>query len=597
MTGEGSMGGEIFESLRMLLMVSDIVVAVFAVSFSCIAIPFYGVRMRSAKSVVGSKPPANLRAFHAHGSAVHVRAAIEDFARRNGYAIAHADDMRGLLVLAGKPKSIFVPGLFFPVYLNQPAPDQVLVSVGCVSPLSGLVIPGEFPRSNSRGQNDFMHQLAADIVSSDHPSAPRLDGKQANPSVASDEVEAARTQRQYGPLVRMYVVAMVLYILLVVAVAVGVLLLPQQVFAGKSAGSIAVMVLFHIAMVVGCALYLQLLYRERGQTDALLRRVAAVEPLPQVRPPVARDAEPMPKNIIPLKTQISHGVIALALLGYGTYGIVVDEIIVPGKHSAIVLHGWAAGVLYAAMICAVLVLVSVIVDNYDKRDNERYYHLFAHFFQSLGYALFFVAVIVSIVVGSEPREYVKAMALAEKGDAAAQYSVGHELWYGKGVRQNFTEALSWLRKSAEQGDADAMNLIGYMHFYGEGVPVSLTEAETWYRRGATAGSARALNNLGLMYMDLQIRPKDFAKGVEYLRMAAERGNGRAMYNLGRAYRDGKGVEQDYAQAHAWFNLSSSAGVERGTEYAQDLESNMDADERREAQRLEDEWRRTHPAGR
>src|SRR6185295_17008064 len=103
---------------------------------------------------------------------------------RKDYAIAHTDDTRGLLVLAGKPTSLFAPGMFFPVYLNQPAPDQVLVSVGCISPLSGLVIPGEFPKANSRVQNDFMHQIAADIVSSDHPSAPRLDGKQANPAVA-----------------------------------------------------------------------------------------------------------------------------------------------------------------------------------------------------------------------------------------------------------------------------------------------------------------------------------------------------------------------------------------------------------------------------
>jgi TPR repeat protein len=249
------------------------------------------------------------------------------------------------------------------------------------------------------------------------------------------------------------------------------------------------------------------------------------------------------------------------------------------------------------MLCAALVLVSVIVDNYDERDNERYYHRFAHFFQALGYVLFCAAVVVPLFTGSAPREYVRDRARAEKGDAAAQYSVGRYLWYGDGVRQDFGEALDWLHKSAEQGDGDAMNLIGYMYEHGQGVRTNTLEAATWYRRGVAAGSARAQNNLGLMYMDLKIAPKDYVKGVEYLRMAAEQGHHRAMFNLGKAYRDGKGVEQSYPQAHAWFSLSVTADFEYGTEYARSLESDMDADERREAQSLEDEWRRTHPRGR
>jgi TPR repeat protein len=299
------------------------------------------------------------------------------------------------------------------------------------------------------------------------------------------------------------------------------------------------------------------------------------------------------KNILSLNQQIGHTLVALFLLGYGTYGFMVDEIIVPGKKSSITLHGWSVWVIFGAMICAALVLLSVVVDNYDPRDDERYYHIFAHVFQGLGWTLFVVAIYGQLFAESAPREYVKARALAEKGDAAAQYSVGHYFWYGGDVRQNFAEALIWLRKSAAQGDADAMNLIGYMNFYGQGVPVNLAEAEIWYRRGAMVGSARAQNNLGLMYFDLQIRPKDYEQAVEWFRKAAEQGNARALYNLGRAYEQGKGVEQDWVQAHMWYSLAGRAGFDYGGKRAKTLESDMDAADIAQANSLAQQWQATH----
>lgn len=299
------------------------------------------------------------------------------------------------------------------------------------------------------------------------------------------------------------------------------------------------------------------------------------------------------KNVIPLQTQIGHALAALALLGYGTYGVVVDEIIVPGKHSTLVLHGWSVWAIYAAMICGALVLLSVVVDNYDPRDDERYYHIFAHTFQALGWGLFFVAAFGPLFVESLPREVVKLQALAEKGDADAEQQLGVRYAKGDGVKRNYAEAMALFRKAAAQGNLKAVNDVGIMYFYGEGVPRNVDEAARWYRQAAEAGLPAAENNLGVMYIDLQIRPKDFAQGVEWLRRAAEQGYPRALLNLGKAYERGTGVEQDWVQAHLWYSLAAAGGLEAGTRRAKALESDMKPGEIAEADSLAQRWSETH----
>ena len=45
--------------------------------------------------------------------------------------------------------------------------------------------------------------------------------------------------------------------------------------------------------------------------------------------------------------------------------------------------------------------------------------------------------------------------LAEAGDEAAQYIIGHMYYNGEGVPQDYKEAVKWYRLAAERGFADA----------------------------------------------------------------------------------------------------------------------------------------------
>lgn len=57
-------------------------------------------------------------------------------------------------------------------------------------------------------------------------------------------------------------------------------------------------------------------------------------------------------------------------------------------------------------------------------------------------------------------DYVTALEewkpLAEQGDAAAQFYLGVMYYYGRGVPQNYNEAVKWYTKAAEQGETPAI---------------------------------------------------------------------------------------------------------------------------------------------
>ena len=86
-------------------------------------------------------------------------------------------------------------------------------------------------------------------------------------------------------------------------------------------------------------------------------------------------------------------------------------------------------------------------------------------------------------------------ALAERGDAQAQFNLGVKYANGRGVRQDDEEAVKWFTLAAEQGDASAQFSLGVMYEKGHGVSRDDDEAVKWYRLAAKQGYANAQRNL------------------------------------------------------------------------------------------------------
>lgn len=150
---------------------------------------------------------------------------------------------------------------------------------------------------------------------------------------------------------------------------------------------------------------------------------------------------------------------------------------------------------------------------------------------------------------------------AEQGDSLSQYTLALMYHHGKGVPQDYREALRWYRKAADQGNVRAQYALGYMNYVGEGVPQNFNEAFNWYRKAADQGDGKAQYALGLSLYNGRGVPQDFVKSAHWYRKAADQGIAQAQYCLGYMYYYGQGVPQDRAEADRWLHKAAAQGDE------------------------------------
>ena len=87
---------------------------------------------------------------------------------------------------------------------------------------------------------------------------------------------------------------------------------------------------------------------------------------------------------------------------------------------------------------------------------------------------------------------------AEQGLAEAQSSLGLSYNLGRGVPQDFKEAVKWFRLVAEQGLADAQKNLGWMYANGQGVIRNDVHAHMWFNISASQGQEEAKENRDLI---------------------------------------------------------------------------------------------------
>jgi clan AA aspartic protease (TIGR02281 family) len=145
--------------------------------------------------------------------------------------------------------------------------------------------------------------------------------------------------------------------------------------------------------------------------------------------------------------------------------------------------------------------------------------------------------------------------LADQGQAASQHILGLAYHYGRGVKQDDTEAAKWFHKAADQGYPDAQFLLGRCYENGLGVRQDYAEAVKWYRKAADQGHANAQNDLGVAYLKGEGVPQDYAQSVNWFRKSSEQGNANGQWLLGKMYQSGQGVPQNYVQAYMWINIA------------------------------------------
>jgi len=150
-------------------------------------------------------------------------------------------------------------------------------------------------------------------------------------------------------------------------------------------------------------------------------------------------------------------------------------------------------------------------------------------------------------------DYIKAyqlfLAEAEKGNAAAQRSLGLMCSEGLGVPQNNKKAIDWYSMAAQQGDKRAQYYLGGMFEEGLGVPRDYKDAAKWYRLSALQGHTKAQYKLGVMYLK------------------------------------GQGVLQSSESAYAWWSIAAANGDKDAQRYKKSAEEQMSSQQIEKAQQI------------
>ena len=147
-----------------------------------------------------------------------------------------------------------------------------------------------------------------------------------------------------------------------------------------------------------------------------------------------------------------------------------------------------------------------------------------------------------------PRQAVKLFQQTgdKVGSSALMMGVAYE--EGKGVPQNFGEAVEWYRKAIAQGQHEAYAYLGAAYLDGRGVPASEKEAVFQFQEGADKGDPRSQRRLAVLYTQGKGVPYDYEKALHWSLEAAKGGDVQAMYLAGAMYEKGIGTSRSVEDA-------------------------------------------------
>ena len=162
--------------------------------------------------------------------------------------------------------------------------------------------------------------------------------------------------------------------------------------------------------------------------------------------------------------------------------------------------------------------------------------------------------------------------------------------YKKG---DYKPAYKEFKALAEKGNAKAQYNLGIMYYSGKGVPRDPQEALKWFKLSASQGHPDAQYNLGVLYYSGIVVPKDHKEALKWFNLSAEQGESDAQYYLGVMYDKGEGVPKDYVKAYMWFQILTSKKYTSAKENRDTIAEMMTSSQIRKAQNLAREWLDKH----
>ncbi len=169
-----------------------------------------------------------------------------------------------------------------------------------------------------------------------------------------------------------------------------------------------------------------------------------------------------------------------------------------------------------------------------------------------------------------------AAALALSAPLFAQDLAGPSVEAGFTAWQagDYDAAVRNWRPLADRGDADAQFNLGHAYRLGRGVPQNLTLAEQWYERAARSGHMEAQAMYGVILFQNGRR----TEAMPFIQRGAEAGDPRAQYVYGTALFNGDLAPRDWVRAYAMMSRSAAQGLAPAATQLAEMERHIGSDE-------------------
>lgn len=210
-------------------------------------------------------------------------------------------------------------------------------------------------------------------------------------------------------------------------------------------------------------------------------------------------------------------------------------------------------------------------------------------FIALAFCLLFFAMPAN---ANETDSFNAMLALANKGDAEAQYHVGMMYNNGIGTQKDAKQAFEWFQKSAAFNDPLGAYKLG-CYYDGQGAGVikpDSNKALKYKLISAKAGYALAQHDVANLYG----KQGNLEEAVKWWKMAGDQGFPMSLYNLSSSYYEGKGAPKDLSLAYAYFKLSKLASEKKVNANAQgmlnEIAAKMSKSELEKAEKMVSDWK-------
>ncbi len=186
----------------------------------------------------------------------------------------------------------------------------------------------------------------------------------------------------------------------------------------------------------------------------------------------------------------------------------------------------------------------------------------------------------ALVFGAdEPsQEFLDNLALAEQGDAQAQFNLAEMSWQAyleNRLSQNLEDYTRWASLAAEQGHPDALYGLGVRYINSTADhPYDMSEGLRLLHMAGELESWEAQRYLSELYFRGPFFPQDYNEGIRWLRVGADQGTAEAQSSLAREYRSGSRVLQDKIKAYVWFSMAVMQGDSESVSARDDIEAQL-----------------------